>query len=92
MIFQWNSDHTKAFEKLKQEIIKLTENPIFDLKRNTRVKTDAISHNGLRASLVQLNVSDWKTTSVASRFLNPHESKYSTNELELLGVVWTVEH
>ena len=30
--------------------------------------------------------------SFASRFLNPHESKYSTNELELLGVVWAVEH
>ena len=28
----------------------------------------------------------------ASRFLNPHESKYSTNELELLGVVLAVEH
>ena len=28
----------------------------------------------------------------ASRFLNPHESKYSTNQLELLGVVCAVEH
>ena len=30
--------------------------------------------------------------SFASRFLNPHESKYSTNKLELLGVVCAVEH
>ena len=30
--------------------------------------------------------------SLASRFLNPHESKYSTNELELYRVVWAVEH
>ena len=30
--------------------------------------------------------------SFASRFLNPHESKNSTNELELLRVVWAVEH
>ena len=30
--------------------------------------------------------------SFASRFLNPHEFKYSTNELELLGVLWAVEH
>ena len=46
-IFQWNDDHTKAFEKIKQEILNLTENTHFDLKRNTRVKTDA-SHNGLK--------------------------------------------
>ena len=55
------------------------------------MKTDA-SHNGLGASLEQLHRSDWKTISFASRFLNPHESKYSTNNLELLGVVWAVEH
>ena len=90
-IFQWKDDHTKAFEKTKQEIVNLTENTHFDVKRNTRVKTDASRH-GLGASLKQLHGSDWKTISFASRFLNPHESKYSTNELELLGVVWAVEH
>ena len=42
------------------------------------------------ASLEQLHGNDWKTISFASRFLNPHESKYSTNELS--GVVWAVEH
>ena len=91
MIFQWNSDHKIAFEKIKQEIINLTENTHFDVKRKTRVKTNA-SHNGLGAFLEQLHGSDWKTISFASRFLNPYESKYSTNKLELLGVVWAVEH
>ena len=90
-IFLWNEVHTKAFDKIKLEIVNLTENTHFDVKRSTRVKTDA-SHNGLGASLEQLHGSDWKTVSFASRFLNPHESKYSTNELELLGVVLAVEH
>ena len=90
-IFQWNDDHTKAFEKIKQKIVSLTENTNFDVKRNTRVKTDA-SHIGSRASLEQLHGSDWKTISFACRLLNPHESKYSTNELELLVIVWAVEH
>ena len=90
-IFQWNDDQTKAFEKLKQEIVKFRENTHFDVKRNTRVKTHA-SHNGLGAFLEQLHGGDCKTISIASRFLNPHESKYSTNELELLGLVWAVEH
>ena len=44
------------------------------------------------ASLKHLHGNDWKTLSFASRFLNPHDSKYSTNELELLGVVRAVEH
>ena len=29
---------------------------------------------------------------ICSRFLNNHELKYSTNKLELLGVVWASEH
>ena len=90
-VFLWNEDHTKAFEKIKLEIVNLTENTHFDFKRSTRVKTDA-SHKRLDASLEQLYGNDWKTVSFASRFLNPHESKHSTNELELLGVVWAVEH
>ena len=73
-IFQWNDDNPNTVTKIKQEIVNHTENTHFDVKRNTRVKTDAF-HNGLGASLKQLHGSDWKTISFASRFLNPHESK-----------------
>ena len=65
--FLWNEDHTKAFDKIKSEIVNLTENTHFDVKRPTRVKTDA-SHNGLGASLEQLHENVWKTVSFASRF------------------------
>ena len=34
-IFQWNDDHKKAFEKIKEEIVNLTENTHFDVKRKT---------------------------------------------------------
>ena len=88
-IFLWNDDHKKAFDKIKLEIVNFTKNTHFDVKKFTRVKTDA-SHNELGASLEQLHGKDWKTVSFASRFLNPHESNYSTNELELLGGVWAV--
>ena len=90
-IFSWIEDHKKAFEKIKLEIVNLTENTHLDVKRVRRVKTDA-SHNGLGASLEQTHGIERKTISLASGFLNPHESKYSTNELELLGVVWAVKH
>ena len=59
--------YKSVWEKIKQEIVNLTENTHFDVKRNTRVKTDA-SHNGLGAFLEQLYGTDWKTISFASRF------------------------
>ena len=37
-IFQWNDDHTKAFEELKKQIINITEYNHFDIKRMSRLK------------------------------------------------------
>ena len=34
----------------------------------------------------------WKTVAFASRFHNIAELKYSTNKLELLGLVWALDH
>ena len=34
----------------------------------------------------------WHTIAFASGFLNTVEQRYSTNELELLAVVWSLEH
>ena len=42
--------------------------------------------------LEQYNASGWHPISFASRYLNPAEKKYSTNELDLLAVVWATEH
>ena len=62
-------------------------------KRNKplRNKSDA-SKQGLRAVLQQCERNEWKPISYASRFLTELESKHSINELELLAVVWSVEH
>ena len=46
----------------------------------------------MRAALEQLTVDGWKPISFASRFLNSNEEPYSINELELLGVVWSIEY
>ena len=55
------------------------------------LKTDT-SQCGLGATLEQWDGENWLTIALASQFLNSHEMKNSTNELELLGVVWATEH
>ena len=57
----------------------------------TRIKCDA-SRAGLRAVLEQRSPTGCYTVAFASRFLNSNEERYSVNELELLGVVWSVEY
>ena len=47
---------------------------------------------GLGAALEQRSPTGWHTVAFASRFLNSNEERYSVNELELLGVVWSVEY
>ena len=60
-------------------------------KQDTRVKCDA-SHSGLGATLEQkTDDNEWVPIAFASRHLNAQEKKFSTNELELLAVVWAVD-
>ena len=44
------------------------------------------------AVLEQLSAEGWRPVSFASRFLNAAEKKYSTNEPEMLAVVWGSEY
>ena len=57
----------------------------------TRIKCDA-SRAGLGSALEQRSPRGWHTVAFASRFLNSNEERYSVNELELLGVVWSVQY
>ena len=57
----------------------------------TRIKCDA-SRAGLGASLEQRSPTGWHTVAFASRFRNSNEERYIVNELELLGVMWSVEY
>ena len=87
----WKESQTSAFNKIKNKIQLIIENKHFDTTKTTRVKCDA-SAKGLGASIEQKHNNTWHTIAFASRFLNEHESRYSTNELELLAVVWSLEH
>ena len=88
----WGEDQNKAFHDIIKMIAKIQSLYHFNSSKGSRVKCDA-SHNGLGACLEQeVEPGIWVPTAFASRFLNNAEVKYSTNELELLAIVWACEH
>ena len=89
--FIWNTEHDTHFQAIKDKVANTTENTHYNPHFETRIKCDA-SRAGLGAALEQRSPSGWHTVAFASRFLNSNEERYSINELELLGVVWSVEH
>ena len=89
--FEWKEEHSEIFESIKAAVANITKIHYYDPKLLTRVKCDA-SHSGMGASLEQQNwEGEWIPIAFASRYLNTQEKKYSTNELELLAVVWSVD-
>ena len=89
--FEWGDEHTVLFDAINEAVANITKVKHYDANRETRVKCDA-SHDGLGATLEQQNDEGlWVPISFASRYLNSQEKKFSTNELELLAVVWAVD-
>ena len=76
---------------IKEQIAKTTEIKHFNPELETRIKCDA-SRKGQGCALEQRTPNGWHTVAFASRFLNSVEDRYSINELEILSVVWSVEH
>ena len=89
--FVWTDEHTKHFNLIKEKIANSTENSHYNPKLDVRVKCNA-SRSGLGAALEQKTPEGWKPIAFASRFLNTTEERYSVNELELLGIVWSIDY
>ena len=89
--WKWTPEHETAFIRVNNEVKKAAELTHFKRNKPLRIICDA-SKQGLGAVLQQCEENEWKPISYASRFLTELESKYSINELELLAVVWSVEH
>ena len=89
--YVWTDAHQVVFDKIKQKLCDIMLNNHFNKSLPLRIRCDA-SHAGLGCCLEQYKDYAWQPIAFASRFLNSCEQKYSTNELELLGVVWSCEH
>ena len=90
-MWNWSAEHEKAFRKVNAEVKRVAELTYFKRNKPLRIICDASKH-GLGAVLQQCEENQWKPISYASRFLTELETNYSNNELELLAVVWSVEH
>ena len=88
---EWSTEHNTAFNNILKLVSEITQNKHFDQHLDTRIICDA-STTGLGAALEQFSPEGWVAVAYASRFLNSLEEKYSINELELLGVVWAIQH
>ena len=89
--YNWNEEHDKTFNKIQQSVKDIITLTHFNRNCKLRVICDA-SKEGIGAMLFQKEEEGWKPIACASRYLSQYESKYSINELELLAVVWSVEH
>ena len=87
----WTEEHTKAFENLKQKITEIPCLAHYNSDYPNVITTDA-STKGPGATLWQEQPDGkLKPIGFASRFLSDTK-KYAINELELLAVVWRIEH
>ena len=89
--FMWTPDHQLAFDTVKKALASTPILQFFDPSRPTLLQTDASRLNGLGYALLQKDESDvWRLIQCGSRFLADAESRYSTIELELLAVTWSM--
>ena len=91
--WKWTEKHEKAFKEVNEKVKKNTVLTHFKRQNKLRIICNA-GKKGLGAALQQSEkkANCWKPIAYASRFLTSFEEKYSINELELLAVVWSVEH
>ena len=90
--WNWTTEHTKAFENLKQKITEIPCLAHYNSDYPNIVTTDA-STKGLGTTLWQEQPDGkLKPIGFVSRFFSDMEKQNAINELELLAVVWGLEH
>ena len=90
--WSWTPEHSEAFTQLKNKITEIPCLAHYSSNLPNTITTDA-STKGLGATLWQeQHNGELKPIAFASRFLSDTEKKYAINELELLAVVWGLEH
>ena len=90
-MFIWDKSQQDTFEATLKVTSDNTMMHHYDPKRKSKSSVTPATVGGA-ALEQQLTEDTWVPISFASRFLNAQEKKYSTNELELLAIVWSCKH
>ena len=88
----WTDEHTKAFNKIKEGITKLPCLVHCNAQNENIITTDASTKRLGATSWQKQKDGNLKPVGFASRYLSDTEKKYGINELELLAVLWGLEH
>ena len=87
----WGPPQEKAFQDIKNEMVKPTILAIYNPDAPTKICSDA-SAFGLGAVLLQQHSEErWKPVAYASRFMSETEQRYSQIEKEALGIIWACD-
>ncbi|KAK3735267.1 hypothetical protein QZH41_001046 [Actinostola sp. cb2023] len=84
--FIWQTEHQRAFQEIKQAIVKAPILAYYNKDKDNVIQSDA-SMQGVGCVLMQ----DGKPICYASRSLTDAESRYSNIERELLAACWSLE-
>ena len=85
----WTDEHEEQFKLIKQKIAEKTKDKHFNTDLETSIKC-VVSRKGLGCAIEQRTPNGCHTVVFASRFLYSVEGRYSINELELIGVLWSI--
>ena len=88
--WHWGTREQQAFEELKEDCLRDPILKIFDLKKPSRMETDA-SDLAIGACWMQEHDSRWHPVAYMSRKLSPAEQNYDIHNKELLAIVAALE-
>ena len=87
--FKWTPLHQKAFEEVKQQVMKATMLVFPNYNKPFHIFTDA-SKQQIGAVITQQYGKEYRPLSYFSKKMNPAQQKYTVMEQELLSIVETL--
>ena len=92
--WSWQPEHEEEFEEIKKVLTGPNVVKPFDPKLNTELLTDSARLSGMGYALIQREVDPpgQRLICCGSKAFTPTQMRYSTMEVECLGIVWAIKH